>query len=442
VNWEIDARQVLAELMKTSVPIKWLIVDHYALNNRWEKTIRQMVQKIIVIDDLADRPHDCDLLLDQNFFAAPEPRYEALVPEHCTRLFGPEFALLRPEFRRAREFSRIRGNGLARILVYFGGNDPGNITGMALEALCSPKLKHMYVDIVVGPLSPYLEDLKEKVKNRPGTRIHIQPREFVELLLRADLCIGAGGTTTWERLCLNVPSVVITVADNQIPSTSELDQAGYVRWLGRAETITSEDIATALSEMLQGLKRSTGQQGPGLVDGWGAVRTAEALIPSSRETLRLRPAKPEDADRYFLWANDKGVRLLSFNQTPIVWKDHQIWFADKLSSEESFLWVLQTAQGLPVGQIRFDVSRGQAHIGYSLDPLVRGRGWSRILVESGLKAFWEYRPKMMVKANVKQENLSSRRVFEGLGFCPSSEEGIMSFSRLPDGEQYRRSLHS
>lgn len=270
-----DAALTIAAL-QDDAPWNWIIVDHYALDYRWESAMRAVVDKIMVIDDLADRKHDCDLLLDQNFFQAPEKRYQGLVSDKCQTLLGPRYALLRPEFREARKLCRMRGNGIARILVYFGGSDPDNLTGMALEALSDKQFSHLLVDAVIGPNNPHQGKLEKLIRQRPGTRLHIQPEGFTELMLRADLFIGAGGTTTWERLCLNLPSIVITVADNQKVFTKELDKAGYVEWIGDVENIDVEAICCSLVANIKSFNlNSLGFTN--FVDGRGSEKVTETM---------------------------------------------------------------------------------------------------------------------------------------------------------------------
>jgi UDP-2,4-diacetamido-2,4,6-trideoxy-beta-L-altropyranose hydrolase len=144
---EQDARETINVIQK-NIP-DWLIVDHYSLGQAWENRLRPHVHKIMVIDDLADRPHDCDLLLDQNYFQDDVTRYNGLVPPTCTKLFGPQFSLLRPEFAEARKHLKPHNGKVQRVFVFFGGTDSDNITGKALEALSFPELIHLKVDVVM-----------------------------------------------------------------------------------------------------------------------------------------------------------------------------------------------------------------------------------------------------------------------------------------------------
>ena len=212
VTREQDVRETINVLGKT-IP-DWLIVDHYGLDESWEKTIRSHVKKIMVIDDLANRHHDCEMLLDQNWFDDKESRYKGLVPAGCTLFLGPEDALLRPEFSEARKKGKPRNGDVKRIFVFFGGSDPHNLTGMALRALSDSELVHMEVDAVIGENNPHQAELKKLVTQRPHTNLHIQVDEITSIIEKADLAIGSAGVNTWERICMGLPAVVISYAEN------------------------------------------------------------------------------------------------------------------------------------------------------------------------------------------------------------------------------------
>lgn len=192
-----------------------LVVDHYALAAEWEKFLRPAVDRIMVIDDLADRRHDCDILLDQNFYQNRERRYGGLVPPHCLQFLGPDFVLLRPEFKEARRNLRRRKGKIRRLLVFFGGADPGNETAKVLAALALLKYPELRVDVVVGANNPHKQEIEETCRNLPGVSFYCQVDKMAELMARADLAVGAGGTATWERLYLDLPTVAVAAAENQ-----------------------------------------------------------------------------------------------------------------------------------------------------------------------------------------------------------------------------------
>jgi len=422
----VDLQQTINGLQKDA-PWDLLIVDHYAIDHRWETSMRQVAGQIMAMDDIADRVHDCDVLLDQNYFEDPVSRYINLVPGACRLLLSPRFALLRPEFSQARRFAQCRGKGVNRVLVYFGGNDPDNITGKTLSAFCSQELEKIYVEAVVGTLNPNTTLLQKISKRRSRTRFHIQPSYFAELMLRADLAVGGGGTTSWERLCLNLPSIVITLADNQEPLTASLHKQGLVNWVGRSRSITKEELKIAIHETISHYEHVMPFSGRGLVDGMGVLRVAETIMPSKNSELCLRQAVISDMEIYYDWANDPETRQQSFQQKPITWPEHAEWFAGKLLCPDVIMMVMETPRGLPVGQVRFDIQNNVATINYSLDSLYRGRGWGKTLVFSGLQWFAARFSNIRIKAMVKEENVPSCKIFGSLNFSSTANSGIITY---------------
>ena len=245
IDWKFDAENTLAIL--AGIPkLSWLIADHYALDTRWEGQMRVFTGKIMIIDDLADRPHDCDLLLDQNLYEKLERRYDGLVPDHCVRLLGPRHALLRPEFAAARRTLRHRDGRVRRIFIFFGGSDLSNETAKALEAIRLMNRSDIAVDVVVGASNLKGEQIREICQRTPNTYFHRQVESMAELMSLADLAIGAGGTTTWERCCLGLPTLVLVLADNQREVAEAMSTAGAIRIVGWSADVTSAGLAEAL----------------------------------------------------------------------------------------------------------------------------------------------------------------------------------------------------
>lgn len=251
--WEKDLEQTRSVLRRFEGKILWLIVDHYKLDEKWEAGIRQYVDKIMVIDDLADRRHDCDVLLDQNLYKDPEQRYCVLVPSHCQTLLGPKYALLRPEFKMARERLKIRDGTIKNIFVFYGGTDPTGETFKALEAIRILKkndLKDVKVDVVVGKGNPKRQEIKSICALIPNATFHCQIDYMADLMSKADLVLGAGGSSTWERCCLALPSIVTVTAKNQLELSENLSSLGVTRNLGWHTDVTIGMIMEALKEML------------------------------------------------------------------------------------------------------------------------------------------------------------------------------------------------
>jgi UDP-2,4-diacetamido-2,4,6-trideoxy-beta-L-altropyranose hydrolase len=215
-SWQQDAEQAVEAL--TPMSADWLIVDHYALNAGWEQKVAKAVGRIMVIDDLADRNHECALLLDQNL-GRNASDYDGLVPQDCQRLIGPEYALLRPEFAELRERSlkRRARPELKRILISLGGVDRTNVTGQVLYALAETALpKDTHLDIIMGAAAPYLNEVRQQAARLPfKATVSVNVSDMAERMCLADLSIGAAGGTSWERCCLGLTAITIILAENQ-----------------------------------------------------------------------------------------------------------------------------------------------------------------------------------------------------------------------------------
>jgi UDP-2,4-diacetamido-2,4,6-trideoxy-beta-L-altropyranose hydrolase len=398
----------------------WLVVDHYGLDADWERLLRPHAGRLMAIDDLANRTHDCDLLLDQNFSRSMDERYTEIVPADCRLLLGPRYALLGADYARHRLRERRRDGGVETVFVFFGGSDPDNLTGAALAALELPALRHLKVDIVVGANNAHRLELQARAAARPGTAVHGPRPHLADLMSRADLAIGAAGTTTWERMCVGLPSLVVSIAENQRPGAEALAEDGLIQYLGEAREVGSTELAGAIEGVLAGKQELAEQslRGRLMVDGLGALRAAECMDPTERTQLRLRGARAEDAELFFAWANEAQVRRQSLNCGQIRWLDHQQWFRSKLGDARSSMYVMD-AKSLPVGQVRFDTADGEARIDYSIDAAFRGRGWGRSLIALGMRRLIE-RERIIFRGDVKESNPASSAVFVRLGFHESA----------------------
>ncbi len=233
----------------------WLIVDHYALDERWERAMRESSNKIMVIDDLADRKHDCDVLLDQNYYRDQETRYCDLLPSHCVTLLGVEYLLLRDEFANARNKLRARSGDVQRILIFFGGSDPTNETKKAVEAIKLLNNSSFKVDVVVGATNTQREEIQAMCKKLPNVIFHCQISNMAELIVNADIGIGAGGVAMWERACLGLPTITVVVAENQLRTTEDVAETGAIEYLGRSDQLSIEDYASKISSLISDPKR-------------------------------------------------------------------------------------------------------------------------------------------------------------------------------------------
>ncbi|WP_057915695.1 UDP-2,4-diacetamido-2,4,6-trideoxy-beta-L-altropyranose hydrolase [Peribacillus muralis] len=249
VPLSVDATQTKNLLRKGFVDL--LIVDHYAINEVWEGSLREVVNKILIIDDLADRKHDCDVLIDQNYFEDYPIRYHSLVPPHCKTFLGPSYVLLRDEFYDQWSEQEIRSGAVKRILIFFGGIDHTNETGKALATFLKMNRNDIQVDVVVGRNNLHKRKLASICKQYNFLHFYCQVANISELMRQADLSIGAGGTTTWERCFLSLPSIVWSIADNQVEICKTLSRKKIIKYLGEKETLEQTFLTQQLENLIE-----------------------------------------------------------------------------------------------------------------------------------------------------------------------------------------------
>lgn len=277
-DWATDAQQTLAAL--GAAPVDWLIVDHYGLDSRWEYRLRSACRRLMVIDDLADRPHACDLLLDQNLGRAVHD-YANLVSKHCTVLAGPQFALLRPEFASLRDYSLQRRQSLAlkHLLITMGGVDQANATGQVLEALKTcPLPADCKITAVMGGQAPYLKQIREMAATMSWlTEVRVDISGMAHVMADSDLAIGAAGTTSWERCCLGLPTLMVVLAENQWAGTRALLAFGAASLIGETGAIR-EQLECALIPLLDGdVATKMSRCASRVTDGQGCARVGEYM---------------------------------------------------------------------------------------------------------------------------------------------------------------------
>lgn len=248
-NWEKDVEDTNSILKELNQGIDMLIVDHYGLDIRWETKMRSFVNKIMVIDDLADRPHGCDLLLDQNYYLNMDLRYSNLLSDSCIQLLGPDYVLLRDEFLNV-DVNQVKRTGeINNILIFFGGSDPTGETLKALKAIRD--LDVTEINVVVGAMNPQKDQVEKLCNELPNVTFHCQINNMAKFMLKADLAIGAGGATTWERCFLRLPSLVTIVAPNQLKLTTDMASTGSLINLGYYDEVTVSRMNQVLTRLLK-----------------------------------------------------------------------------------------------------------------------------------------------------------------------------------------------
>lgn len=420
---EADARDSVGAL--SDQHWDWLIVDHYALDVRWEARLRHSAQKILVIDDIADRRHDCDVLLDQNLYEDMNSRYAGKVPDECLLLLGSRYALLREEFRKLRGQVEPRRGSVKRILIFFGGVDADNYTALAIQSLAEIGATDLQVDVVIGAQHPCRDSIQASCRLR-GFACHVQTGHMAELMGAADLSIGAGGSAVWERCCLGLPALVIGTADNQREQIRDAALEGLLY----SAVVNGDELHLSIRHHVRSLmeneclRRFLSRNGMHAVDGHGALRIARMIGCSG---IEIRSATADDSERLFVWRNHPAIRAVSRNSDPIEWEDHNQWLTSVLSDLSRCL-LIGELDGVPVGVVRFDVHEHEAEVSIYLVPDVNNSGCGRGLLQSA--EVWMKKNRRNVntlRAQVLGENERSHHLFLAAGYEVEATTYIRKF---------------
>lgn len=258
----------------------WLVVDHYALDHRWATQVTPAGCRVLVIDDLADRRHVCELLLDQNLGRQAED-YRALVPDNCTLLVGPGSALLRADFSRLRDPSLARRNqaDLQSVLIALGGVDQHNYTGSILEALKSCELPvGIRFTVVLGSTAPHFQAVMAAAQSCPRpVEVLLGIDDMARRMLEADLAIGAAGGTSWERCCLGVPTLLVILAENQRSGALALAATGAALLIDATKPLV-EQLQSSFDQLQAAdLRHQMTNAASRVTDGRGAERLLQLM---------------------------------------------------------------------------------------------------------------------------------------------------------------------
>lgn len=280
-SWEIDAEQTHQVIQGLGGTADVLVVDHYAVDRKWETALRPSATRILAIDDLADRIHDCDLLLDQNFFSNLSIRYEGKVPPECVTLLGPRYALLQPVYAELHSRVALRDGPVSRIFVFFGGADTEDLTGLSVAAFQQLGRRDIQLDVVMTEKNACYQGIEKAIEGWSNIRLQGTLPSLGPLMAAADLAVGAGGATVWERFCLGLPSIVVSLAENQKPVCEELARSGLIEYLGHMDLVNMQALRNALFRLID-LKSISERSRDchAICDGEGAGRVVETILSS------------------------------------------------------------------------------------------------------------------------------------------------------------------
>lgn len=394
--------------------IDWLIVDHYSINREWEKVVKKEVKNILVIDDLGDRDHLCDVLLDSNSNPLAHSIYKKRVNKSTDLLLGNKYALLDPNFSKARSNLRKKNFKKPNILIFFGGIDLNEYTLQAVEAVNMLDMNISSVDVVVGGSYANKKALRLLCK-KYEFRLHIQTKKMYELMANADISIGSGGSATWERCCVGLPSIVFAAAENQKDIIYHASRKGLIFSPSNKESfnffIRKHLISFIANEPLLEFMSNNCLEA---VDGKGCNRVANLLIGKS---LRVRKVDPKDSKNIFNWRNDPLIRNMSRNKKIIKLSDHTAWINKIISSKHDAFLIIEKNKE-PVGVVRYEMNElNTAEISIYLVPKKIGIGLGKSVLlkaDDWLKS--NFPAIKRINANVLSNNSKSFHLFESANY--------------------------
>jgi UDP-2,4-diacetamido-2,4,6-trideoxy-beta-L-altropyranose hydrolase len=410
--WQADI-EALDALLAGHGAFDWIIADHYGLDHHWQTAARRWAPRIAAVDDLATRRYSVDLLLNQNL-SGLSANYAPLLPEDCRTLLGPRYAMLREEFVCPAIAIKPKAR---RVLVNFGGFDAAMQTHHAMLAL--KDFAELEVDFVAGADNPAWAQMQALAATRPHWRLRSFVSDFQQRMTAADLFIGAGGGTSWERAALGLPTLCIAVSNNQQANGEVMAAAGAHVFMGAREQVSVEQLRDAIGFVVDNvyLRQSLAERSRQLVDGRGALRVAAALAGA---VLKLRPATLDDAQLLFDGRNAEAVRRWSLDTAAIEWPQHLSWLNASLRNPQRLLLIAEADDGA-VGVLRYDLRGFEAEVSLYLLEGRLGLGWGRALLARGEAFVREHWPQMTVTtAQVLPGNRPSLNVFRDAGFTQNA----------------------
>lgn len=427
--WEEDSIQTLSLFAPNS--LEWLILDNYKLGDQWQSKSRLVAKNIMVIDDRINLKCDCDLYLNQSIVSDKLKIEIGEFPVSCRSMIGPAFALLASNYAILRRKIQPRSGKINRIVVSFGLGDDRGLTEIILNVLLSLGLELCSIDVILGGGNTNKDVIYKAAASHENINIYEYLNDLSEIYSVADVVIGSGGISTWERCCLGVPAIVISIAENQELMSTQLDQLGVIKYLGRSVDLTIPLITQKISEIIKNdLSIAWSLNCLKLSDGRGAERVVEFMSNTSKsQGCRFKACRASLDDEMLLykWANDPLTRANSLNPESISLEDHKEWFRRSIASNNCYIYVIKNESFDPIGVVRFDKYVNDWNISYSLDARFRGCGFGLPLLYTAIMDFKLFLPFSTICARVKADNLASLRLFRQMNYYERNKADIIEF---------------
>tara|TARA_Y100000768_G_scaffold223840_1_gene168940 strand:+ start:11023 stop:12558 length:1536 start_codon:yes stop_codon:yes gene_type:complete len=411
-NWlessQKNDAEVFLEMIKDNYD--WLIVDHYALDYRWESYFLKVAKNILVIDDLADRKHECDILIDANISENKRTFYESNTPSKAKIFLGQKFALIRPEFI-AQKLKNIESIP-KKILIFFGGFDEKKLTLKTLRTLVKIDTKKEFnFEVVVGANNKNKKQIFDECQ-KIGAEYHEQINNISYLMAKSSISIGAGGTTVWERSYMGLPTLAFSIASNQLEQVEKANSLKILHGINY-EGLSEEQFEIELKNFLKNTKlhKILKNKSQNFIDGLG-VKRITALMKS--RSITIREAIISDLENIYNWRNDPQTRKFSNDPSPISLESHKEWFEKTLKNKNKIILIISFNK-IPIGVVRFDcLNKSEAEVSIYLVPNnKKAAGMGRYILLKAERWLKENVTNIdLLKATVSRKNLISQQMFK------------------------------
>jgi UDP-2,4-diacetamido-2,4,6-trideoxy-beta-L-altropyranose hydrolase len=399
----------------------WIVVDGYQFGSEYQLSIKSAGFKLLFVDDnIHAENYSADLVLNQNLHATVNLYAKS---EPYTRLLlGPRYAMLRRDFLGWRNWRREIPAIGGKILVTMGGSDPNNLTTRVIEAIRQLPNPNLETVVLLGGSNPHLRSVQAaRGESQQSMRLITDATNMAEWMAWADVAVAGAGTTFWEMCFLGLPGILLVLAENQRGVAAAAEKMGIAYSLGEAAEVSAPAIGGRLSELLNShdKRKSQSEKGRTLVDGRGAERVVAFL-----SGLELRRTVESDCEVFWEWANDPEARAASFHREPISWEAHAEWFRARLSDPKAIFYTATNQEGLPVGQVRYQIEGKRAVLSVSLGVRFRRCGWGRKILGVATERLFQESEVEAIDAYVKPTNEASIKLFTGTGFVRLPAEKI------------------
>ena len=418
-NGKTESKEIAKNILKTNDIV---VLDGYAFDLNYQQEIKKHCFKLVCIDDIHDRKFIADVIINHSEGIKPK---DYSIEKFSKLYLGTPYAILRKSFLKKATNKRPALFTTHKAFINMGGTDQKNFTEKALN-ICINNRTIKSIDIVIGSYYPYKKELNQIIESNKHVSIKVHSNlsevKICSLMKRSSLAICSASTISYEYASVGGFLFVYQTVINQKNIYKFLieSKVAYPLHLFDKTLLSLKNKKVASEYFINRSNYFSGNSKQNLISVFQTLEKERGL------TIRL--AKTDDTLTYFKWANNKDVRKNSINTAPILLDNHKKWFACKLKSKDSKLYIIEK-NGVPLGQVRLDREKNNAEIDYSISQKFRGKGFGEIILKNALKLYALNFPNDKIIAKAKQSNFASNRVFEKLDFKKMQ-------SSIINGEEY------